>query len=48
MEGVYATWDSRTWMAFSVQKLSVAVHLAMATELAVALGLPVVGDPRAA
>ena len=42
------TWAARTWSAFSAQKLSVAVHLAMATEVAVALGLPVAGDPRAA
>ena len=42
------TWAARSWSTFSAQKLSVAVHLAMATELAVALGLPVVGDPRAA
>ena len=40
------TWAARSWSTFSAQKLSVAVHLAMATELAVALGLPVVGDPR--
>ena len=44
------TWAARSLMetAFSAQKLSVAVHLAMATEVAVALGLPVAGDPRAA
>jgi hypothetical protein len=42
------TWAARSWTAFSAQKLSVAVHLAMATEVAVALGLPVAGDPRAA
>ena len=42
------TWAARTWSAFSAQKLSVTVHLAMATEVAVALGLPVAGDLRAA
>jgi hypothetical protein len=41
------TWAARSWTAFSAQKLSVAVHLAMATEVAVALGLPVAGDHRA-
>ena len=41
-------YDQTTWAARSWSTFSVAVHLAMATELAVALGLPVVGDPRAA
>ena len=40
------TWSARTWMTFSAQKLSVAVHVAVAFEIAQALGLSVVADPR--
>lgn len=38
------TWAARTWHAFSSQKLSVAVHLAAAGELAHALRMPTTGD----
>jgi hypothetical protein len=36
LEWDQTTWAARSWTAFSAQKLSVAVHLAMATEVAVA------------
>ena len=42
------TWSARTWMAFAMQRLSVAVHLSAAQEVAEALGLSVAADPRAA
>ena len=41
------TWSARTWMAFAAQRISVAVQLAMAQEVAEALGLSVAADPRA-
>ena len=40
------TWAARSWTAFSTQKLSVAVHLAAAHEVAGALGLATAGDSR--
>ena len=45
-----ATWSTRSWLAFQTQKLSVAVHLALAWELGCELGLGVCNgaDPRAA
>ena len=33
------TWSARTWLSFSVQKLSVALHRAAAFEVVHALGL---------
>ena len=41
------TWSARSWWAFAVQKLSVAVHLAAATEIGLALGLAYAADKRA-
>ena len=41
------TWAARKFMPFAVQQVSVAVHLAMAEEVASALGLAVGADPRA-
>ena len=41
------TWAARTWMTFSAQKLSVAVHMAATGELIRALGLAAAADPRA-
>ena len=40
------TWSARSWTTFTVQKLSVALHRAVATEAAHALGLSVGTDPR--
>ena len=40
------TWAARSWMAFSTQKLSVALHRAAALEIAAALGLSAAADPR--
>ena len=33
-----ATWSARSWMAFQAQKISVALHLAAALEIACDLG----------
>ena len=41
------TWSARTWTSFTVQKLSVALHRAVAMEIGLALGLSVATDPRA-
>ena len=41
------TWAARKFMPFAVQQVSVAVHLAMAEEIAGTLGLAVGADPRA-
>ena len=43
------TWSARSWLSFQSQKLSVALHIAMAWELGAELGLGVCGaaDPRA-
>ena len=40
------TWAARKYTPFVTQKLSVAVHLSMAQEIAEALGLSVAADPR--
>ena len=40
------TWAARKWLPFVLQQISVAVQLAMAQEIAEALGLSV-ADPRA-
>ena len=40
------TWAARTWMSFSVQKISVAVQMASTGEIIHALGLAAAGDPR--
>ena len=44
-----ATWSTRSWLAFQTQRLSVAVHMALAWELGQELGLGVCNgaDPRA-
>ena len=41
------TWAARKWLPFVVQQISVATQLAMAQEIAEALGLSVAADPRA-
>ena len=41
------TWSARSFMAFAAQRISVAVQLSMAQEVAEALGLSVAADPRA-
>ena len=41
------TWSARSWLTFSVQKISVALHNSCAMEIADALGLPTAVDPRA-
>ena len=40
------TWSARTWLAFSTQRLSVAIHRAAALEIGRALGLSTFEDPR--
>ena len=40
------SWAARTWTTFTVQKLSVALHRAVAGEIASALGLSQVVDSR--
>ena len=47
-KGEYAatTWSARSWLTFQVQKLSVALHHAVALEVAHALGLATAVDPR--
>ena len=40
------TWSARTWLTFTRQKLSVAVHLAAAYEVGQALGLAHGADTR--
>ena len=42
------TWSARSWLSFQSQKLSVALHLALAWELGAELGLGVccAADPR--
>ena len=39
------TWAARNYMAFAAQRISVAVHIAAAQEIAEALGLSVAADP---
>ena len=41
------TWSARTWMTFVAQRISVAVQLSSAQEVAEVLGLSVAADPRA-
>ena len=41
------TWAARKWLPFVLQQISDAVQLAMAQEIAEALGLSVAADPRA-
>ena len=41
------TWSARTWMTFVAQRISVAMQLSLAQEVAEALGLSVAADPRA-
>ena len=41
------TWSARTWMTFVAQRISVALQLSSAQEVAEALGLSVAADPRA-
>ena len=42
-----ATWATRTWLSWVVQKVSVALHHAAALEVAHALGLSAAVDERA-
>ena len=45
---IYQPVSARTYMAFTTQRLSVAVQYSAAQEVAEALGLSVAADPRAA
>ena len=40
------TWSARSWLSFSAQKVSVALHRAVAYELVHALGLSAAVDER--
>ena len=40
------TWSARTWLTFAMQRVSVAVHKAVAKELSDALGFSGAVDPR--
>ena len=40
------TWAARNYMAFAAQRISVAVQISLAQEIAEALGLSVAADPR--
>ena len=42
------TWSARTWLSFVFQRLSVAVHKAVAREVQLALGFSAAADPRGA
>ena len=42
------SWSARSWTTFTNQKLSVAVHMATAHEIAQAFGISTAVDPRAA
>ena len=44
------TWSARSWLSFQVQQLSVALHTALAFEIAKELGMGVAAaaDPRGA
>ena len=44
----YATWSTRSWRAFAVQKLAVATQRAAAMEIARAMGLTTAYDTRGA
>ena len=41
------TWSTRTWLALMAQRMSVALHLAAAWEIAVELKVPGVEDEAA-
>ena len=41
------TWSARSWLSFAKQRISIALHRAVATEIGQALGLAVGTDPRA-
>ena len=43
-----ATWATRTFMPFVCQRISVAIQLAMAQQIAEAMRMSVAADPRAA
>ena len=45
-----ATWSTRSWLSFQAQRLSVALHMALAWEIGCELGLGVCcgADPREA
>ena len=43
-----ATWSTRTFMPFVCQRISVAIQLAMAQQIAEAMRMSVAADPRAA
>ena len=47
-EGEYSetTWAARTWLTFVLQRISVAVHKAVAKEVSEALGFSAAVDPR--
>ena len=40
------TWSARTWTSFTMQRISCALMVAVAWELAGAMGLASVGDTR--
>ena len=40
------TWAARTWLSFTAQKVSVALHRSVALEIAHALGLSAAVDAR--
>ena len=40
------TWSTRTWTSFTMQRISCALMVAVAWELAGAMGLASVGDTR--
>ena len=40
------TWSARTWTSFTMQRISCALMVAVAWELAAAMGLSSVGDTR--
>ena len=42
----YATWSTRSWRAFAVQKLAVATQRSAAMEIARAMGLTTAYDTR--
>jgi uncharacterized protein (UPF0210 family) len=44
----FFTWSARTWLTFAMQRVSVAVHKAVAKELSDALGFSGAVDPRGA
>ena len=40
------TWSARSWLSFVMQRISIALHLAVSREIGQALGLAVGTDPR--